>query len=219
MQNTPVTNRVSLKKFILTAITAAISLVGSNAAAQSGYYANAYRVAPAAMPSAAYSYGYRPAPRPVFYPQQARPMPAPQAAMRSNLLSFNGMYAFAPDYMPTPVRAAVHAGNLIQNKPYVRGGGHSRIEDSSYDCSGSASYLLIRAGLLSRPLSSVEFASYGEAGPGRYITLYVKAGEHVFMSVCGLRLDTTGGAEGQGPRWRATARSMKGFTLRHPFGL
>lgn len=158
------------------------------------------------------------------YPAQQAPVApramsvAPLAAV-SNFLVFNGKYAAAPAHLPPQVKYAVTAGNYIQNKPYVRGGGHKSLEDRAYDCSGSVSYMLIKGGMLNRPLSSKEFASYGEAGPGRFITIYVKPGEHVFMSVCGLRMDTSGGSEGQGPRWRASARSMDGFVMRHPFGL
>ncbi|MDB6074037.1 MAG: hypothetical protein JWO89_1677 [Verrucomicrobiaceae bacterium] len=159
------------------------------------------------------------------YPaQQVRQMPraisvAQAAPAAGNFLSFNGRYAMAPTHLPAQVQYAVTAGNYIQNKPYVRGGGHRSVEDFAYDCSGSVSYMLIKGGMLNRPLSSKEFAFFGEAGPGRFITIYVKPGEHVFMSVCGLRMDTTGGGEGQGPRWRASARSMNGFVMRHPFGL
>ncbi len=175
----------------------------------------------------AYPYGARVAPvqyaRPVAYayPAVARPVPAPllQVMPASNYLVFNGRFAAAPAHLPLPVQYAVSAGNELQGKPYVRGGGHRSLNDSGYDCSGSVSYTLIKAGLLNRPLSSKEFRSYGEAGPGRFITIYVKPGEHVFMSICGLRFDTTGGGEGQGPRWRPTARSMEGFEMRHPFGL
>ena len=156
------------------------------------------------------------------YPaQQAAPMPRvmPATPVASNYLVFNGRYAMAPANLPGQVQYAVAAGNYIQSKPYVRGGGHRSLEDYAYDCSGSVSYMLIKGGMLKRPLSSKEFASFGEAGPGRFITIYVKPGEHVFMSVCGLRMDTSGGSEGEGPRWRASARSMNGFTMRHPFGL
>jgi hypothetical protein len=121
--------------------------------------------------------------------------------------------------MPVPVRMAVAAGNDLQAKPYQRGGGHKYVNDNAYDCSGSVSYCLIKAGLLRSPLSSKEFVNYGEPGPGRFITLYVKPGDHVFMSICGLRFDTSGGSKSQGPRWRANARSMDGFIMRHPFGL
>ena len=153
------------------------------------------------------------------YPAQQAPQMARQAAPVSNYLSFDGRYATAPAHLPPQVQYAVAAGNYIQSKPYVRGGGHGRVEDNAYDCSSSVSYALIKGGMLKRTLSSKEFANYGEAGPGRFITIYVKAGEHVFMSICGLRLDTSGGSQGEGPRWRPTARSMNGFVMRHPFGL
>jgi hypothetical protein len=142
---------------------------------------------------------------------------SPAAAM--GYLDFDGRYASAPVYMPIPVRVAVASGNELQDKPYLRGGGHGQVHDKAYDCSGSVSYCLIQSGLLTRPLSSKEFAGYGLPGPGRFITIFVKPGEHVFMSICGLRLDTSGGRERQGPRWRGNARSMAGFTMRHPFGL
>jgi cell wall-associated NlpC family hydrolase len=148
------------------------------------------------------------------------PRPAPQAAPAAagNYLRFDGRYAAAPISLPAPVQHAVNAVNQIQNKPYRRGGGHASVDDNAYDCSGSVSYALIKAGLLRAPLSSGAFASYGQPGPGRFITIYVKPGEHVFMTICGLRLDTTGGQSGEGPRWRAKPRSADGFIMRHPAG-
>lgn len=159
--------------------------------------------------------------RAVAIPQMAIPMPQPIMPVPASayFLNFNGRFAAAPATLPAPVQYAVVAGNELQGKPYVRGGGHRTLNDYGYDCSGSVSYTLARAGLLNRPLSSKEFAGYGEAGPGRFITLYVKPGEHVFMSICGLRFDTTGGGEGEGPRWRPSARNAAGFIVRHPFGL
>ena len=172
-------------------------------------------------------------------PQQAMPMlrtqqaPRPQTAVRpvmaprqsasapihNNLLRFDGRYAAVPNTFPGSIQHAVHAANSLQGKPYRMGGGHNKVEDSAYDCSGSVSYVLIRSGLLRAPLSSKEFANYGRPGPGRFVTIYVKPGEHVFMTICGLRLDTTGGREGEGPRWRPTPRSASGFVMRHPVGL
>lgn len=222
------TSVLSNLKTAAASIIKVASLVGlvlisaSGAKAQSAYYPVSYQMAPAAAQAYAY-----PQARPVAYayPAQQVQRPMPQqvrpaaAAVVSNYLSFNGTYASAPAHLPAAVKYVVAAGNYIQNKPYVRGGGHRSVEDNAYDCSGSVSYTLIKSGLLARPLSSKEFAGFGQAGPGRFITIYVKPGEHVFMSVCGLRLDTTGGGEGQGPRWRASARSMNGFVMRHPFGL
>ncbi len=134
-------------------------------------------------------------------------------------LNYNGRYAQAPASVPMPVHRLVDAANRLQGKPYVWGGGHRHINDRGYDCSGSVSYVLHNAGLLEVPLQSREFMKYGEPGPGRYITIYMRNG-HVFMSVLGLRFDTSdmGSGQGDGPRWRPKARSMKGYSMRHPAG-
>ena len=150
----------------------------------------------------------------------ARPAVAIPSArpVYSTALRYDGRFAAAPLTAPAQVQYAVSAGNSIQNKPYRRGGGHGRVDDYAYDCSGSVSYILIKAGLLRAPLPSTGFASYGLPGPGRYITIYVKPGSHVFMTVCGLRMDTTGGGDDEGPRWRAKPRAADGFIMRHPAG-
>ena len=133
-------------------------------------------------------------------------------------LYFDGHYAHTSNYHPEVIRRAVTAGNEVVDKPYETGGGHSELFDDGFDCSGSVSHVLFRAGLLNRPLTSGEFASYGASGPGRFITVYAKPGHHVFMSICGLRFDTSGGPRGEGPRWRPQARAYDGFALRHPEG-
>ena len=133
-------------------------------------------------------------------------------------LYFDGHYAHYSNYHPEVIRRAVVAGNEVVDKPYETGGGHSELFDDGFDCSGSVSHVLYRAGLLSRPLTSNEFGDYGQAGPGRFITVYAKPGHHVFMSVCGLRFDTSGGPKGQGPRWRPQPRPYSDFVMRHPPG-
>ena len=40
----------------------------------------------------------------------------------------------------------IAAGNEIAKKPYKYGGGHAKLSDSGYDCSGSISYALRKAG-------------------------------------------------------------------------
>jgi len=131
-----------------------------------------------------------------------------------------GKTATAPAEAPPVVQRAVAAGNSLQTKPYKWGGGHGRVEDSGYDCSGCVSYVLIKAGLLSQPLTSSSFASYGNPGPGRWISIHAGPG-HVFMTVCGLRLDTGGrrGIGESGPRWSPYPRYASGFVTRHPPGL
>lgn len=128
----------------------------------------------------------------------------------------NGI-ALAPRHMPASVHHAMTAGNELQRFPYKWGGGHAVLNDNGYDCSGSVSYILRRIGALQGSLTAKEFMNYGEAGAGRWITIYAK-GDHVFITIAGLRLDTGGTANGAGPRWKSRPRSTKGFVLRHPRG-
>lgn len=146
--------------------------------------------------------------------------PAPSAAAApaaTATLTPDGRTAIAPASAPPPVVAAIAAGNALIGKPYHYGGGHGDFEDSGYDCSGAVSYALHAAGLLSRPEDSTELMSFGQAGPGAWITIYAHR-SHAYMSIAGLRLDTSGPGE-SGPRWRPEARSGRGFTVRHPDGL
>jgi hypothetical protein len=129
-----------------------------------------------------------------------------------------GRYAMAPRDAPEAVKRAIAAGNHLIGKPYIYGGGHRRIEDIGYDCSGTASYVLHYAGLLPTPIASDEFRSYGKSGEGKWITLYARRG-HVFSVIAGLRLDTGYNGQGEGPQWSARSRPIKGAVLRHPAGL
>ncbi|WP_240914682.1 peptidoglycan endopeptidase [Roseimicrobium sp. ORNL1] len=129
-----------------------------------------------------------------------------------------GRYARAPKDAPEAVKRAIAAGNRLVGKPYIYGGGHRRVEDVGYDCSGTASYVLYHAGLLRSPISSTEFRDYGSAGAGKWITLYPRRG-HVFTVIAGLRLDTGYNGQGEGPQWSTRGRPAKGAVLRHPPGL
>ena len=113
----------------------------------------------------------------------------------------------------------VAAANSLVNKPYRLGGGHRKHYDSHYDCSGSTSFVLKEAGLLTSTRHSKLFLNYGQKGAGDWISVYAKNG-HVFMVICGLRFDTTGsGRRGEGPRWRVDGRNARNFLVRHPTGL
>lgn len=114
------------------------------------------------------------------------------------------------------VSRVIAAANDIATTPYVWGGGHGSFQSSGYDCSGSISYALAAGGLLSTPLDSTGFMSWGEAGPGRRITVYANAG-HAYMYVDGRRFDTSA-LSGGGTRWTTEARSNDGFVARHPPG-
>jgi peptidoglycan hydrolase-like protein with peptidoglycan-binding domain len=118
---------------------------------------------------------------------------------------------------PPAVRRIIAAGDRIAGKPYKYGGGHGQWDDSGYDCSGSVSYALHGAGLLSSALTSGGFMSWGAPGKGRWVTIYANPG-HVYMVVDGRRFDTTGRDE-SGSRWQSRSRSSAGYTVRHPPGL
>ncbi len=124
--------------------------------------------------------------------------------------------ASAPASAPQAVKEVVSAANAIATTPYIWGGGHGSFESSGYDCSGSVSYALHGAGLLESPLDSTGLETWGEPGPGRWITVYANSG-HAWMVVAGISFDTSGGA---GPRWHDPwASSPEGFIARHPAGL
>ena len=125
--------------------------------------------------------------------------------------------AIAPASAPDPVKAIIAAGNQIASKPYVYGGGHGKWNDSGYDCSGSVSYALHGAGLLDSPLPSGDLESWGDAGPGQWVTVYAKA-SHAYMVVAGIRFDTSGRTKNN-TRWQSDMRSSSGYVARHPTGL
>ncbi len=125
--------------------------------------------------------------------------------------------AFPPSNAPTAVKYAFAAGNRLQNMPYKWGGGHAKLVDSGYDCSGTVSYVLRGAGIIDGSAESREYFNFGEPGPGKWITIYVRRG-HVFMTVAGLRLDTGGPGGRSGPRWKPETREVDGYVMRHPPG-
>lgn len=128
-----------------------------------------------------------------------------------------GGLAVAPPAAPARVKAAIDAGNQIAGLPYRRGGGHGRMYDSAYDCSGASSFVLREAGLLGTTMPSTAFRAYGDGGKGDWISVYARKG-HVFLVVAGLRFDT-GYANGpEGPQWTMMSRPVDGCVIRHPEG-
>ena len=122
-----------------------------------------------------------------------------------------------PPGAPQAVGEIIAAGNAIASLPYIWGGGHGSFQASGYDCSGSVSYVLAAAGLLSAPMVSGDFESYGAPGPGQWVTIYANAG-HVWLSVAGWRFDTVALAA-VGTRWSRGGGEFGGFVARHPIGL
>jgi len=139
--------------------------------------------------------------------------------------------ALAPAAAPAAVLAAIAAGNEIHTLTYLWGGGHQRFDlaadQAGVDCSGATSYLLHAAGLLDTPLTSTYLESWGQPGPGRWITVYANSA-HTWIVVAGIAMDTAeyGGAPvpaGSGPRWRAqplaNLQDGQSYVVRHPPGL
>lgn len=155
---------------------------------------------------------YQPSPSAVSF----SPVPGPGGARVT--LNSDGS-ASAPASAPAVIKAAVAAGNQIRSTPYIWGGGHGSFSDRGYDCSGSVSYVLHAAGVLSSPMASGPMMSWGAPGPGKWITIYANAG-HAWMIVGGLRFDTSG-RSGTGSRWQTgvDAAGVGAFTVRHYPGL
>src|SRR3712207_3222910 len=134
-------------------------------------------------------------------------------------------FAIAPKGAPRAVRKAIAAANEINGMPYKYGGGHAHFPvDDGYDCSGTVSYVLYKAGLLrGLPLDSSGFMRWGKKGKGKWITVYTNPG-HAYVMIAGLRFDTgmrdntvQGLIPGSGPRW-GKKRSTRGFVARAPKG-
>ena len=122
-----------------------------------------------------------------------------------------------PASAPPAVKAAIAAANSIATTPYVWGGGHASFYSYGYDCSGAVSFALYGAGLLDTPLTSGSLESYGEPGPGKWITIYANADPHLH----GDRRPALGHGrrrERHRPRWHAEPPYPEGFVVRHPRG-
>lgn len=152
---------------------------------------------------------------PSLFPTTGPVVPGTRAVLR-------GGVAHAPAQAPAEVKRAIWAANQLRNKPYRFGGGHRSFKDSGYDCSGTISYALGAAGLLSSPTNSSGFKRFGQRGRGKWITIFARNG-HTFALIAGLRLDTTPFNTMRrdrhwAPRWQATPREPRGFEVRHPPG-
>jgi cell wall-associated NlpC family hydrolase len=123
-----------------------------------------------------------------------------------------------PTNVPEPIQRVIAGANAIADFPYVFGGGHASFVDNAYDCSGSVSYALAAAGLLSAPETSGELESWGAAGPGRYMTIEAAAG-HVYMYVDGVMYNTAGRSGVYASRWQVHGTDNTGFVARHWPGL
>jgi peptidoglycan hydrolase-like protein with peptidoglycan-binding domain len=137
--------------------------------------------------------------------------------------------ATAPASAPALVQEMIAAANSIDTKPYIYAGGHASWNAPGYDCSGSVSFVLHAAGLLSTPEDSTQLETFGSAGAGQWVTVYANAG-HTWIVIAGLAFNTGHWGPttpaGSGPRWLIKADATAnlndgtgGYVVRHPAGL
>jgi hypothetical protein len=164
-------------------------------------------------------------------PEVAGSIPLPLTPGTQTKILPSGLAA-AGQEAPAQVKAMVAAGNRLFDASYLYGGGHGSSLNTlgaAYDCSSAVSYVLHAGGVFGEYAEdSTELESYGESGPGRYVSIYANAA-HAFMYVAGLRFDTvedlaydTGPNSGKpGPKWRVSASvpDWASWTVRHPPGL
>lgn len=158
------------------------------------------------------------------------------AGAQAHLSPASGHVALVPAQVPAVVQAMIVAGNELQDLPYGPGGHPDPRGAFEEDCSSTVNYVLYRAGI--RPIAEIlrenplaqDYTHWGLAGPGRWVTIYATTlpTDHVFMTIAGLRLDTShagtdvGPNRGEdGPRWRVFDRTpgWAHWSVRHPPGL
>ncbi len=158
------------------------------------------------------------------------------AGRRAELDPQDGHVALIPAGVPAVVQAMLVAGDELQELPYGPGGHPDPAGAGEEDCSSTVNYVLYRAGV--RSLKEIvdedtvaqDYVHWGDRGSGRWVTIYATDAPtpHVFMTVAGLRLDTShnGTDEGpnrneDGPRWRILSYipTWAHWSVRHPPGL
>jgi cell wall-associated NlpC family hydrolase len=148
--------------------------------------------------------------------------PKPELLVPGTIARYVDGLAAAPMSVPLAVQEIIWAGNQLIGLPYIYGGGHdASFISPGYDCSGTVSFALHGASLLTSPEDSSEFEAWGSHGAGRYVTIFANGG-HAYMTVAGLRLDTSPANDPsnlEGPRWRPLRPGNAGFVVRHPLGL
>ncbi len=102
------------------------------------------------------------------------------------------------------IQDIIWAGNELIGLPYIYGGGHGSFISPGYDCSGTVSFALHGGDLLSIPEDSSEFEAWGSHGAGRWVAIFANPG-HAYMTVAGLRLDTSPAEDPVQPRGAALA--------------
>jgi transglycosylase-like protein with SLT domain len=158
------------------------------------------------------------------------------AGEQAELDPHDGHVALIPAGVPASVQAMIVAGNELQDLPYGPGGHPDPLGAPEEDCSSTVNYVLYRSGV--RPLDAIltqnpvaqSYVSWGAPGRGRWVTIYASASPepHVFITIAGLRLDTSHNGtdvgpnrDEDGPRWRILDHipTWAHWSVRHPPGL
>jgi hypothetical protein len=161
-------------------------------------------------------------PIPVPIPQPIMPPLVTTTTVAGNvaMLRVDGKAAI-PLGAPKRARTFIRMANRIIGKPYKWGGGHAKLSDRGYDCSGAVSFALIKAKMLEFTMVAGGFKRWAADGAGRWISVYARK-SHVYLEVAGLRFDTSSVgdfSERGGVQWRPVIGRRVGFTTRHPVGL
>jgi hypothetical protein len=107
--------------------------------------------------------------------------------------------ALVPGGVPAVVQAMLVAGDELQSLPYGPGGHPDPRDALEEDCSSTVNYVLYRAGVRrigeivnENPLAQ-DYVHWGLPGPGRWVTIYSTSSptDHTFITIAGLRLDTS----------------------------
>lgn len=148
-------------------------------------------------------------------------LPEPASSSASSASGEQGLV----DGVPVSIAQAYARAETINgfHGGYVRGGGHGGFGNGPYDCSGGVSDVLHAGGMLSTPMATGALMGWGQAGQGRYMTVWVKdtpgspfSGSHTFIefAVGRQRWFEAGGTRGAPTGWRSS-KSTAGFTARH----
>ena len=158
------------------------------------------------------------------------------AGDRAELDPGDGHVALLPTEAPLVVDAMLVAGDELQSLPYGPGGHPDPRGALEEDCSSTVNYVLYRSGI--RPIAEIvsenplaqDYVDWGHPGPGRWVTIYAttRPTDHVFITIAGLRLDTSHDGtdvgpnrDEDGPRWRVLDHipTWAHWSVRHPPGL
>jgi hypothetical protein len=155
---------------------------------------------------------------------------------RAMLAPGEGHVALIPTAAPSVVKAMLVAGDELEGLSYGPGGHPDPRGALEEDCSSTVNYVLYRSGI--RPIAEIlkdnplaqDYVDWGAPGPGRWVTIYSTTSptDHTFMTIAGLRLDTSHdgtdvgpNASEDGPRWRLLDHipTWAHWSVRHPPGL